>query len=466
MKYFFTTLLLLLSFSFQSLSESGVVTNFLRMYPSSLPSLCNQGDLRFDISSLQFEYCDAVNTWHAFAGGGGTTPVSGGGTGQVSFPLNSILLGNTTSPLSYISPGTATYVLTSTGSSVAWSSPSGGTGGGGTASYASSAGNVTGIVAVPNGGTGSSSYPANAVLLGNSTSPISYISPGTNNYVLTSTGSSVVWQAGGGSGGAASNPPTITSYTATGTQTGWVFSITAASATVGATYTNNSNTYTVLGTISSLGGFALWMSGTGATSGSTLTKASGTGDATISFSSKVAIATYTPPANVVYLRVRMVGGGASGGGGGTSGFGAGNAGNSTFFGPVVATAGGGNYASIGGTATIYSPYTGLAILGGSFGNTTVGLTGGTGCAGSLGGDSPMFGGGGKDNGQTTGQAGATNTGGGGQGGGGTGSSVCGAGGGSGAFADVIITGTILSNYYYAIGGTSTGGTAGTSGFAG
>lgn len=68
---------------------------------------------------------------------------------------------------------------------------------------------------------------------------------------------------------------------------GWSFTVTSANATVGATYTNNGNTYTVTRTISS--GTTLVVIGTGSplTSG-TLTKATGTGDATITFSANVA----------------------------------------------------------------------------------------------------------------------------------------------------------------------------------
>lgn len=107
--------------------------------------------------------------------------------------------------------------------------------------------------------------------------------------------------------------PTVQSFVATGSQTGWGFTVSSANATVGATYTNNSNTYTVLSTIAS--GTLLFVSGTGATSGGTLTKATGSGDATITFSSKVASATYTTPGNVLSLKVTLVGGGGSGGGG-------------------------------------------------------------------------------------------------------------------------------------------------------
>lgn len=63
----------------------------------------------------------------------------------------------------------------------------------------------------------------------------------------------------------------------------YTFTVSSANATVGATYTNNGVTYTVLQTISS--GTTLLASGTSAPAASgTLTKATGTGDSTITFS--------------------------------------------------------------------------------------------------------------------------------------------------------------------------------------
>ena len=64
----------------------------------------------------------------------------------------------------------------------------------------------------------------------------------------------------------------------------YAFTITAGNATTGATYTNNSITYTVVKTVAA--GTTLYVTGTAnsTTSGSTLTKASGTGDATLTFS--------------------------------------------------------------------------------------------------------------------------------------------------------------------------------------
>lgn len=63
----------------------------------------------------------------------------------------------------------------------------------------------------------------------------------------------------------------------------YIFTITSGNATAGATYTNNTQTFTVLETIAA--GTTLVTSSTGApTASGTLTKATGTGDATITFS--------------------------------------------------------------------------------------------------------------------------------------------------------------------------------------
>lgn len=68
----------------------------------------------------------------------------------------------------------------------------------------------------------------------------------------------------------------------------WLFGVSSANATVGAVYTNNSVSFTVVNTISS--GTLLLATGKSApqTSG-TLTKSSGTGDSTITFSSALSI---------------------------------------------------------------------------------------------------------------------------------------------------------------------------------
>lgn len=79
-------------------------------------------------------------------------------------------------------------------------------------------------------------------------------------------------------------------FTKLSSQVIYTFTVTSANATVGATYTNNGATFTVLGTIAA--GTTLICSGTGAPLASgTLTKATGTGDATITFSANTAGAT-------------------------------------------------------------------------------------------------------------------------------------------------------------------------------
>ncbi|MEI6498748.1 MAG: DUF1566 domain-containing protein [bacterium] len=76
------------------------------------------------------------------------------------------------------------------------------------------------------------------------------------------------------------SPTTNSTFTWDGTTS---FTVTAAAATAGATYTNNGATFTVVTTIA--GATTLVTTGTGAaTASGTLTKVTGTGDATITFS--------------------------------------------------------------------------------------------------------------------------------------------------------------------------------------
>lgn len=71
----------------------------------------------------------------------------------------------------------------------------------------------------------------------------------------------------------------------------YTFTVTSANATIGATYTNNGQTFTVVATIS--GGVTLICKSIGAPAGSgTLTKVTGTGDATITFSAVTASTQY------------------------------------------------------------------------------------------------------------------------------------------------------------------------------
>jgi len=266
--------------------------------------------------------------------------------------------------------------------------------------------------------------------------------------------------------GSATVVPTVQKFTATGTTVGYVFTVTSANATSGATYTNNSNTYTVVGTISS--GTVLFCTGTSApTSSGTLTKASGTGDATITFSATQALATYTRPTGPTpaYLRVRMAGGGGGGGDSASNGV----SGLQSVFGTNMLLAGGGSnggnggdHGGAGGTATVigltnYLTVAGTTGYGG--GETNSGNT-----AGGPGGSTPFFGGGGSVGPAWQGFAGTANTGSGG-GGGYRSNGYPGGGGGSGAYIEAIIP-SPASTYYYSIGTGGAGASGGSGGGAG
>jgi hypothetical protein len=247
--------------------------------------------------------------------------------------------------------------------------------------------------------------------------------------------------------------PTVQRFTSNvGTQTGILFRVTAANATVGATYTNNSQTFTVLSTIA--GGTLLFTSNTAGVplASGTLTKASGTGDATITFSSYQTLLTYTTPANTKYIKVRIAGGGGGAGGGSAT------IGGVTAFGAsLLICAGGGagtntQTGGTGGSATIGTLPAGAFAFGLKGGDGNWGAQNTTNDAGGSGGVNPFGGGGGS------GLAGAANTG---AGGGGANSGRFG-GGGAGAYIEALI-GNPDSTYIYSVG---IGGTAGSGGAGG
>jgi hypothetical protein len=259
--------------------------------------------------------------------------------------------------------------------------------------------------------------------------------------------------------------PSIYTYLNTGSGTynlPVVFFIASGNATAAATYTNNGNTFTVSTTISA--GTQLTCTGDGAplTSG-TLTKASGTGDATITFYAYRA---------ATKLHVRMAGDGGGGGGSGTSNGTSGGNGTGTTFGAQLsasggtgATRGGG---TAGGTATLGTVANGFTLTGGSgsggganstSANTNQGGVGGTNSLGGAG-QGGAFG--------QSGGAGVTNTGAGGGGGGessGVTSQEAGGGGGAGGYIDAFIL-TPPWTHAYAVGAGGIAGVAGTSGKTG
>lgn len=308
---------------------------------------------------------------------------------------------------------------------------------------------------------------------------ITPVAPGTSGQVLTSTGAG----APSFQNPAASTPlvPSVTSLLSTGAQTGYFFTVTSANATVGATYLNNGVTYTVLSTLAA--GTSLFVSGTGTLTGSTLTKASGTGDNTITFSNSQNLATYTTPTGPapLYLKIKMVAGGAGGGGGSRNASGGnGGVGLPSLFGAnlLIANPGSGGGSGlvgssatggIGGAGISNSPAIKLVAVSGGNGTggflseaTTTTANGGSGGSSALGGNG---GGGNSEAGAIPGIAGTSgqaNTGGGGGGGtaagaaGASGRGTSGGGGGAGGYVEAII-GTPSTTYFYSVG---SGGAAG------
>lgn len=316
-----------------------------------------------------------------------------------------------------------------------------------------------GVVPIAAGGTNVTSYTQGDLLYCSAANVLSKLGIGTPNQLLrTNAGGTLPEWA---TITASYTAPTSQTFLVTGTTTGYMFTVTAANATAGATYTNNGNTYTVLGTIAA--GTQLFCSQAAAPLASgTLTKASGTGDATITFSANTLLATYTKPANVLYIKVTMVGGG---GGGAAVNTNNGTAGTLSAFGANLLIANGGTeginnsgLGGVGGTASVSSPATKLWAVSGSDGGhgqslsaVTVELSGGDGgCS--------YFGGAGAGGGDSNGIAAKTNSGSGG-GGGATVSANTGGGGGSGGALQAIIANPSAS-YPYIVGAKGVGGTAG------
>lgn len=241
------------------------------------------------------------------------------------------------------------------------------------------------------GGTGQTSLTANNVLLGNGTSPVQFVAPGTSGNILQSNGTT--WQS------VAYKVPTLQIFTA------------------------------------------------------------GSG-------------TYTTPAGVLYLKIKLNGGGGGGGGSGSTGVTAGGTGGTTTFGSSFLTANGGT----GGTAPPGG--SGSTAAGGTATGGDINLTGGTGAGkpggvnnavnAGTGGSNPLgFGGPGSSANSTVSEDGFPGIGYGAGGGGASNNllSTGGGGGGSGGYLEKIV-GTPSASYAYSVGSAGSAGTAGTGGNAG
>lgn len=324
---------------------------------------------------------------------------------------------------------------------------------------------VTGTLPVANGGTGQATLTAHDVLVGNGTSGVTQVTPSSAGLVLTSNGTSSDPSFQVAPSAASRTAPTVQKFlSGTGTYgLSYTFFVSSANATAGATYTNNSVTYTVTNTISS--GAILVAPGTGAPlSSGTLTKASGTGDATITYSSVVA---------PLYIHVTLAGGGG-GGGPGTSNTSSGGAGGTTTFGTSLLSAGGGaggvflGAPTTGGTASLGTGPIGIALSGGSGGGGTNLSATSQEAQGGQGGSNALGGGGGAGSGgssATSGTSGIANTGAGGGGGGGGPSSGTGSGGAAGGYVNAIITNPAAS-YAYSLGASGAAGVGTAGGGAG
>lgn len=269
--------------------------------------------------------------------------------------------------------------------------------------------------------------------------------------------------------------PTIQQFLASDYYT---FTVTAANASVGATYTNNTQTFTVVYKIA--GGTTLVCSATGApTSSGTLTLASGTGDSSITFSSAANYGTYQLPSNPLplYLIIKAIGGGGAGGnGGGESPGGTGGTGANTTFGTAITCNGGGggdgagDVGPSGGTTSISTSSSVIQIQSFAGGSGTsgswVGSSGPVKFNGGIGASTPFggqgYGGGGGTSAYNGGDA-VANTGAGGGGGGSSSSQPGGAGGAAGGYAEVLLM-SPSSTYQFTVGagGASNSGGSGSS----
>ena len=264
-----------------------------------------------------------------------------------------------------------------------------------------------------------------------------------------------------------------TQATLGGSQAGNVFVCTSANATIGATYTFSGTTFTVANTIAAKTLLFTTGLGQGAGASGTLTKTSGTGDATIAFSLYCQTILYTPPSGLWGLKVEGIGAGGSGSGSGTAATGGnGNSGYPTCFGMnyIFGTGGaGGVYSADGGAGglTSIASLIGYAYRGQNGAGTQGGPTGadyfrgGEGGATRFGGLQSSYGGAAFSPIGSTGCGGV---------GPGSNNSLvfAGTGGGSGGYFKAIIPASqLLSSYYYSLPNlNASGGTAGTSGVAG
>ena len=150
--------------------------------------------------TLRCDGTDVVAAQNYFASMtlGSALPVASGGTGAATFTANNVLLGNGTSALQVVAPGTAGNILTSNGTTWASSAPASavstisfGSTGLTPSTATSGAVSVAGTLATTNGGTGLTSFTSGGVVYASSTSALAtgsgLVFDGTNLGVGTSS---------------------------------------------------------------------------------------------------------------------------------------------------------------------------------------------------------------------------------------------------------------------------------------
>jgi hypothetical protein len=393
----------------------------------------------------------------------GIVAATNGGTGQSSYTGGDLLYASATTTLSKLGIGTASKVLTSSGSAPAWNLIVNANIDAAAAIALSKLAALSASKLLVSDGSGvisastSSGYPklTSGTPAFSSTVPRADVAAGTASHVVINDGSGnlsseanlAISRGGTGQGTASAAFDALSPNTTKGD-----IAVRGASSNVRLPVGTNGQVLTADSTQSS---GVKWGSGIALAVPTIQKFTSGSG-------------TYTTPANVLYIRVRMVGGGGGGAGSGTASTHNGSDGNDSTFGLSTAAKGlGGAVAGqggAGGSATLGTGHLGSAVIGGS-GTAALVCSSSFGVIGSPGGASFYGGTGGGGYINTAGQAGKFGGGGGGAGCSANAIGQGGAGGGAGGFIDAFIS-SPSATYSYAVGAGGSGGAAGTNGQAG
>lgn len=222
----------------------------------------------------------------------GSNLVVNGGTGRATLSTNGVLIGEGTSAINQVTGAQFQPLV--------WN-------GAGDPSFQALPLNqsaaVTGTLPITNGGTNNPSLGVTAGgLISSDGSKLTNIGAGTAGQIPIADGAgNVTWS---------NNTITKQIFTSSGSSgPAYFFWVSSANATVGSTYTTNSQTCTTISTIAASARLAMTCTGSPVLFSGTLTKTSGTGDASITYSPCQAMQLYTLPANVKLLKAYVTGGG-------------------------------------------------------------------------------------------------------------------------------------------------------------